>query len=298
MLFDLRGRGRRRTVRVIYSGLALLFLLGFVGFGVGSLGGGGGGLAELFGEGKSGNEASYTSQLKKAQKRTEEQPKNAAAWSELIHYALLQSGTGENYIRTTTEEGFGPKAQPLLMQVQTAWQHYVKLVPHDPNSELATEVLRIYTTGGGLSNPPEAVKLLKIKIAGQPPSATLQYELATAAYAAGQIAEGDRASKKALALAPAGERTILQNYLSKAKAAALKPATGTTGTAKTGSSAGGQTVTIPASSLPKGSATSGATVTVPASSLPKGFVGGKAGSSATTSVTATAPAGTTTAPKK
>ena len=35
MLFDLRGRGRRRAVRVIYMGLALLFGVGFVGFGVG-----------------------------------------------------------------------------------------------------------------------------------------------------------------------------------------------------------------------------------------------------------------------
>ena len=31
MLFDLRGRGRRRTVQVIYIGLALLFGVGFVG---------------------------------------------------------------------------------------------------------------------------------------------------------------------------------------------------------------------------------------------------------------------------
>ena len=35
MLFDLRGRGRRRTVQVIYIGLAVIFMLGFVGLGVG-----------------------------------------------------------------------------------------------------------------------------------------------------------------------------------------------------------------------------------------------------------------------
>ena len=285
MLFDLRGRGRRRTVRVVYSGLALLFLIGFVFLGVGTLGTGGG-LAEIFGEGK-GSEASYSAQIAKAKKRTEEQPNNAAAWSELIHYSLLQSGTGENYIRTTTEEGFGPKAQPLLMQVQTAWQHYLKLTPHNPNAELASEVLRIYSTAGGIANPPEAVKLLKIKIASQPPSATLEYELATASYTAGETAEGDKAAKKALALAPAGERTILQNYISKAKAAATKQGQPAKITTK-----GGQTVTIPASSLPKG-ATKGATVTVPSSSLPKGFAG-----TTTTSATATAPASTTKVPQK
>ena len=30
MLFDLRGRGRRRTVRVIYTGLAVLMGVGLV----------------------------------------------------------------------------------------------------------------------------------------------------------------------------------------------------------------------------------------------------------------------------
>ena len=42
MLFDLRGRGRRRTVRILYIGLAVLIGLGLVGFGVGTGFGGGG----------------------------------------------------------------------------------------------------------------------------------------------------------------------------------------------------------------------------------------------------------------
>ena len=42
MLFDLRGRGRRNTVRVIYIGLAVLIGVGLVGFGVGGGFGGGG----------------------------------------------------------------------------------------------------------------------------------------------------------------------------------------------------------------------------------------------------------------
>jgi len=297
MLFDLTGRGRRRTVRVVYSGLALLFLIGFVGFGVGSFGSGGG-IAELFGEGKGGNnESNYSSQIKKAKKLTEAQPNNAAAWSELIHYTVLQSGTGENY--NSTEAAFTPKAQPLLLQIQTAWGHYLKLTPRHPNPELAAEVLRIYSTSGGLANPPETVKLLKIKIANQPPSATLEYELASAAYAANETAEGDRVSKKAVALAPAGERTILQNYLAKAKATASAQLHGT----KAGTTPGGQTVTIPASSLPKG-ATSGQTVTLPSSAL-KGIKGISTGSAKTpapavtgTAPAATAPAQSTTAPKK
>ena len=41
MLFDLRGRGRRRMVRLIYTGLALLMGVGLVGFGIGGGFGGG-----------------------------------------------------------------------------------------------------------------------------------------------------------------------------------------------------------------------------------------------------------------
>jgi hypothetical protein len=284
MLFDLTGRGRRKTVKIIYSGLAAIFLLGFVGFGVGSVGGGGGGLAEIFGEGKSGGSIDYSSQVKKAKQLTVAQPNNAAAWSGLIHYTMLQAGTGDNYIRTNTEEGFGPKAKPLLLQAQAAWQHYLKLT-HTPYPERADEVLRIYTTPGGLTSPTEVLKLLKIKVASQPASATLQYQLAAAAYAANKVAEGDRAAKEAIKLAPAGERTILQNYLSKAKASGATQAHG----GKSGGASGGQTIKIPASQLPKG-ATSGQTVTIPASQLPKGV--------ATTGGATSIPAQTTTAPKK
>ena len=287
MLFDLTGRGRRKTVKVIYSGLAAIFLLGFVGFGVGSIGGGGGGLAEIFGEGSSNGEVNYSSQVKKAKLLTVQQPNNPAAWSGLVHYTVLEAGGGRNYIHNGTEEGFSPKAQPLLMQIQTAWQRYLKLTPHNPSPELADEVLRIYSTPGGLSNADEALKLLKIKIASQPPSATLQYELAGAAYTANKVAEGDRAAKKAIALAPAAEKTIFQNYLAKAKASASAQLHGT----KIGTAPGGQTVKVPNSVVPNG-ATNGQTVSVPASDLPKSVV------TATSSATSTAPAQTTTAPKK
>ena len=42
MLFDLRGRHRRRAVKIIYVGLALLLGVGLIGFGIGGGFGGGG----------------------------------------------------------------------------------------------------------------------------------------------------------------------------------------------------------------------------------------------------------------
>ena len=70
MLFDLRGRGRRRTVRAVYLGLAILFGLSFVGFGVGTGIGGGGIFEGLFGNKESSGGAGYGKQVSEAEKRT------------------------------------------------------------------------------------------------------------------------------------------------------------------------------------------------------------------------------------
>ncbi len=289
MLFDLTGRGRRRTVRVVYSGLALLFLLGFVGFGVGSIGGGGGGIFEaVFGGKENTSGPNYEGQVKAAKKLTVQQPRNAAAWSALIHATLLQAGTGENF--SSSEVAFNSSARPLLQQVQEAWQHYLALTPHHPSTSLAAAVLPIYTDPGGISNPTGAMQALKIEITGRAPSATLYYDLAVLAYQANDKKEGDRAAKKALALAPAGDRKTLQSYLANARAG--KPGTTPTPTAGGTSTAasGAQTVTIPASKLGKG-ATKAQTVTIPASAL-------KGVSTTTAPASTTAPAGTPAPGKK
>lgn len=261
MLFDLTGRGRRRTVQIIYAGLALIFLVGAVGFGVGG-GLGGGGVFDAFnGNGGSGSSVSYQSQLKKARKLTETQPNNPGAWSGLIHTTLLQAGTGENYVSNGVEGGFTPKAHALLVDVEKAWQRYLKLNPH-PSSNVANEVLRVYASPGGLSDPKAALKAMKIVVAGRPPSTGLYSQLAVYAYQAGDKHLGESAAKKAIKLAPAGERTVLENYLAKAKSNPY-------GSAEAGAS---QTVSVPASAL-KGARTKGGTVTLPSSALPKGATG-------------------------
>lgn len=214
MLFDLTGRGRRRTVRVIYGGLALIFLLGFVGFGVGSFGGGGF-FEALNGNENSGGSIDYQSRIKKDKQLAARQPDNAAAWSKLIHDTLLQAGTGQNF--NATEGTFTPKAQPLLQQVQHAWQRYLALTPRHPSSDVANEVLRALGPTG-LNDPTGALRAMKIVIASRPPSAGLYSELAVIAYRAKDKRLGEQAAKKALKLAPAGEKTVLENYLARAKA--------------------------------------------------------------------------------
>lgn len=298
MLFDLRGRGRRRTVRIVYSGLALLFFLGFVGFGVGSFGGGG--VLELLGgKGSGGGGENYGAQVKAAKKITVTQPNNPAAWSGLIHATLLQAGSGENY--SNTEEAFTSKAQPVLKQIQEAWERYLKLEPHHPDPEVATEVMRIYTTGGGLTDPAEAVKTLKIEMKGRPANVTLYYDLAALSYQAKDKREGERAAAKALALAPASDKKILEGRLAELKSGKSASSVGTS------TSGGAATVTIPASKLGKG-ATKAQTVTIPASELKGGANGQSAlprsvtvptsSLSKSASSTSTVASTTTTAPKK
>jgi hypothetical protein len=253
MLFDLRGRGRRRTVRIVYSGLALLFLLGFVGFGVGGgFGGSGGGVVEaIFGGNEGGSGPNYEAQVKSARKLTVEHPNNPASWSGLIHALLLQAGSGDNY--NSTENVFTAKAQPLLKEISGAWQHYLKLEPHHPNSEIAAEALRVYTSPGGLNEPTQAVKAMKVEIANRTPSPTLYYDLALLSYQAKDKKEGERAAKKAIALAPASEKKLFETYLAKAK-------TGNTATATTGSSsATNSTETISTATLTTGTVKSATT---------------------------------------
>ena len=86
MLFDLRSRGRRRTVQVVYIGLAILIGAGLVLFGVGTGSSGGGLFGGLTGSGSSiSGDAAVTSQVKAALARTKRDPNSAAAWAALVN---------------------------------------------------------------------------------------------------------------------------------------------------------------------------------------------------------------------
>src|SRR5579864_9360624 len=102
MLFDLRSRGRRRTVQGVYLGLALLMGGGLVLFGVGA-GNGFGGLLNAFngGGGSSAQKAVVSSQEKAALAQTKAQPTSPAAWASLIQARFTDAGQGGDYNPTT-----------------------------------------------------------------------------------------------------------------------------------------------------------------------------------------------------
>jgi hypothetical protein len=237
MLFDLRGRGRRRTVQAIYLGLALIFLLGFVGFGVG-VGGGGGGLFNALTENNGSNSASFAAKVDAAQKRVKREPSNAKAWASLTEAQLHQAGE-EAYSNPTTGQ-FTSKGKQYLNQIAHSWSTYLTLEPHNPNATLAQRMLTVYGEEG-LNQPAEEVAALQIVIPSKPPSAALYSALAQYSYQAHNPGQGDLAARKAVDLAPAGQRKRIKAYLEAIKknptGAAGASAAGGTGAAGSAGSA-------------------------------------------------------------
>lgn len=213
MLFDLRARGRQRMVKVVYIGLAVIFLLGFVGLGVGGGFGGGGILSNLTGN-EGSNSASFSSQIKKYEKLTKQQPGNLSAWENLTKAQLHEAG-GEAYV-TRTEE-VTSKGRALFARAASSWSSYLALNPPKPNVELALLMVKVYGASG-LDQPAKAVEVMQIVVAARPKSAALYSQLASYAYKAKNVRLGDLSSEKAVSLAPAAQRTRLKRELAEIKA--------------------------------------------------------------------------------
>ncbi len=208
MLFDLRGRGRRRTVQMLYLGLALLMGGGLVFFGVGAGFGGTGILSSLSGN-EGGGGSSYAGEIKKYRKLTEEQPGNLAAWEKLIGAQLHEAGN-EAYVGRNG--GVTSKGKELYSEVARSWEGYIALNPPKPNAELAQRMVSVFDEEG-LNEPAAAVKVLQIVVAARPESAALFAKLAEYAYKAKNASVGDLASAKAVSLAPPAQRAALKSEL-------------------------------------------------------------------------------------
>jgi hypothetical protein len=213
MLFDLRGRGRRRTVRIIYTGLALLMGVGLVGFGIGG-GFGSGGIVNSLTSSEGSNGASFSNQIKKYRKLTVEQPSNTSAWENLAKNLLHEAGS-EAY--TTSSGAVTSKGRELFKEAAQAWSSYLALNPHKPSGELAQLMESVYSELG-LNEPAKEVEVLQIALVDRPTSAALYAQLAEYAYKAHNVSLGDLASEKAVNLAPAAEKTRVKDELAEVKA--------------------------------------------------------------------------------
>jgi hypothetical protein len=212
MLFDLRSRGRRRTVQVVYLGLALLMGGGLVLFGVGSGNGIGGLLNGLSGNGSSGAQGQVVSQAEKAALRqTKLHPNDPAGWSALVQARWTSAGQGSDY--NTATGVFTAAGKKELKATTQAWRGYLQLT-NSPDPNLAILSARAY---GALADYANEASAWEIETTANP-SAVKGYEcLAVSAYAAKQTRKGDLAAAKALSLVPTLQRATLKSAIDAAK---------------------------------------------------------------------------------
>jgi hypothetical protein len=216
MLFDLRGRGRRRTVQTIYLTLAVLMGGGLVLFGIGgSVSGGLFDAVGLTGGGSGGSSANeqLVKQEKAALRRVRANPRDQAALITLTRVRYQQAGQGDNFDQDTGTFKSGGRKE--LAQAADSWASYLALDPKKPDPNVATLMLQAFSPVG-LNRPKDGVTAAEL-VADARPSAQTYYQLAVFAYAAKQTRKGDLAGKKAVELAPSAQRAAVKSQVDAAK---------------------------------------------------------------------------------
>lgn len=215
MLFDLRGRGRRRTVQVIYLSLAILMGGGLVLFGIG--GNTSGGLFDAFqsdGGGGTSADAAIEKRVETFEQRVRANPRDEAALVGLTKARFQVANSGENF--NQTEQAFTAQGLQELRQASAAWDRYVALDPKKPDVQTANLMVQAYGQAG-LKQYDKAVQALEMVIDAREESAGLYANLAVLAAGANQTRKSELAEKKAIELAPKDQRKQLKSNIDLAK---------------------------------------------------------------------------------
>jgi hypothetical protein len=226
MLFDLRGRGRRRTVQAIYLSLALLMGGGLVLFGIGSSNSGG-----LF-DALSGNSGSQSAtagidkRIDRAIAATKARPRDPAPWAQLASLRFQRAGIdGIAADGRYTESGLR-----RLRLASQAWERHLALDPKQPNVLAAKFMSQAYEAGG-LNELDKAVRAKQIVTAAtKPPNSNLYAQLAELSYRAKDFRTAGLAADRAVSLAPKDQRKALRAALDALKTRATAPPSGQTAT--------------------------------------------------------------------
>jgi tetratricopeptide (TPR) repeat protein len=220
MLFDLRSAGRRRTVKTVYLGLALLMFVGFVGFSIGSSGLSGGIVDAITGNNGSGGGDTaatkrLTDQIQAAQRKADASPSEPANWAELARARLRFASVGDNF--DAAKSDYTPAGKRQLTAAGTAWDKYLALDPKNLDEGLARQMIQAYLS---LNKADKAVSAQEIVTQVDPTQQTFT-NLAVYAYQANQTRKADLAAKKAISLAPKSDRKDLKSQLDQLKSQAL-----------------------------------------------------------------------------
>jgi hypothetical protein len=232
MLFDLRSRGRRRIVKVVYLGLALLIGGGLVLFGIG--GSVSGGLVDAFNGNGGSSDSSIADRVDKAQERVDKAPRDADAWAALAVARYQSAGSGDNVEQVVDESTgavgrrFTEAGQAELHAADRAWQRYLSLDPPKTDPGTAAQMVQLYAQGA-LDDPAKAARAQELAIDEKLSGAGQYAQLAVFAYRAGQTRKGDLAAGRALELAvDKAQRKEFQQVFDEAKTGQAAAATTTT----------------------------------------------------------------------
>lgn len=209
MLFDLSSPGRKNVIRVVYGILALLFLVGFVGFGIGGEFGSGGIIDSLTGGGGGGSTAEqFEDQIEDAEKQLETDPQNQRALEELITLRFqsgqIQMEVDESGVPSVTEDARGE-----LEAAVEAWTRYVDTKPAKVDVTAASSAVNAYRFLEDAEGAAEAQELL----AEADPSTNSYSTLAFFRYVAYDFKAGDEAVARAVEQAKPAERKRVKRQL-------------------------------------------------------------------------------------
>jgi hypothetical protein len=214
MLFDLRGRGRKNTVRAIYIMLAFLMGGGLVLFGIG--GATSGGLVDAITGSSGGGDGSKRLEQRETQalQAIDRNPSDQTAYINLIRARVSLAGIGDRYDANTDTYTAAGKAE--LRKAADAWTKYQALnpKPSDEQASVASVMARAYAGLNDLAGAAGAAEVVA-EVRNTPGAYS---QLAVLAYQAGQTRKGDLAAKKALSETPKDMRQQLKAQLDQAKA--------------------------------------------------------------------------------
>lgn len=232
MLFDLQTPRRRRVVRVVFGGLALIFAISFVFLGVGT-GGGGFSFSDLFGGGGGSSSTAFDSDIKAAEAKLATNPNDTATLATLVQlrYSAANANTDSNGVPTSD-------GVQQLREAADTWNKYVKASKGDLSPTAAVYALNTFdllaridfsqartdtSTTEALADVNAAVddwksaaQAQQVLIDKQPKKATSNSyaTLAQYLYLAGDTRGGDQATAQAKAVKGADAATIDQQLQS------------------------------------------------------------------------------------
>jgi hypothetical protein len=221
VLFDLRGK-RKRVVQVSYVLLAAIFLLGFVGFGIGGGGNSAGGIFDAIGLGGDGSGGSlsgqFDDQIDNANEQLAKNPNDTAALLKLSKYEYYKAKQGVTQDQATGAISISEDAHTELGKSVDAWEKYLKVNKGKPNPAIAAQIVQAYYF---LSDAQGAAEAQRIVASNQPSSGSYG-QLAFYLYFAGDISGGDQAASKAEAEAPKSQRSQVKQQLEQIRKQAVQ----------------------------------------------------------------------------